>query len=92
MAPENLHPTHDAGAIRLASMRPGLDGPGKQSALSIAASIRRASMRPGLDGPGKPCDIRLINRANLRFNEAGAGWPRKTICSTARSASTKELQ
>ncbi len=36
-----------------ASMRPGLDGPGKRRMEFIKPSWYDASMRPGLDGPGK---------------------------------------
>ncbi len=37
-----------------------------------------ASMRPGLDGPGKRWQKLCSKYGPIGFNEAGAGWPRKT--------------
>ncbi len=49
-------------------------------------------MRPGLDGPGKP----NLNNFNIvfecSFNEAGAGWPRKTISKQIGQRPEDELQ
>ncbi len=54
--------------------------PENRTAFETKVDSTSASMRPGLDGPGK-LDARPPNIAgSVSFNEAGAGWPRKTFC------------
>ncbi len=45
---------------------------------SALRATNNASMRPGLDGPGKPLASPDKDQVKPCFNEAGAGWPRKT--------------
>ncbi len=54
MAPENYRCYQSNFLPEIASMRPGLDGPGKRCVEWIEQNGFMASMRPGLDGPGKP--------------------------------------
>ncbi len=75
-----------------ASMRPGLDGPGKHCTCVGVPATATASMRPGLDGPGKPFGQMKTLPITRCFNEAGAGWPRKTIDVINLTFSQKSLQ
>ncbi len=51
-----------------------------------------ASMRPGLDGPGKRNQDFTCECGITSFNEAGAGWPRKTILTRPRLNLNQKLQ
>ncbi len=60
MAPENHYDSDTGHSSAIASMRPGLDGPGKLLSDRYHWSGEQASMRPGLDGPGKR-EVLLLN-------------------------------
>ncbi len=51
-----------------------------------------ASMRPGLDGPGKRQQGTHRTTKRGSFNEAGAGWPRKTSGNLTGDATGTVLQ
>ena len=77
---------HSSPPFSCASMRPGPEGPGKRAVGTGRHTGAEASMRPGPEGPGKRPDQDGNATPSVRFNEAGAGRPRKAIGQSVSSA------
>ena len=85
MRPGRLHPgnagirTTSMAREQLASMRPGRLHPGNRADPGVAEGRHGASMRPGRLHPGNYYCQWHIQPDWLRFNEAGASPPRKSL-------------
>ncbi len=66
--------------------------PENQVAYMAYLKTEVASMRPGLDGPGKPRGRISLCNGSISFNEAGAGWPRKTTTTAIQAILAPLLQ